>query len=151
MIKYLLIILIPFSVISNNEDHPYLTNFTGAECDSTIFSKDSIRASITSYYQGSDGNIQLRIKVGENCAKVQTGSLEVIGDTLNLKYDGLQRFKTTVFENDSIISEIETVTEPYAFCDCLFNLFYEIKAPLNKQYVFTLNGEELLWIDDKPY
>jgi hypothetical protein len=124
-----------------DNDYPFLTNVTGFDCDSAIFSKDSINPVITNYKQNSDGLIEISVVFGENCGQVKNGMLEVHGDTLNLKYDDKKIFTTNVITTDSIETKIEYVVSDYAFCDCLFELTYFIQGFPDKEYTYKLNGK----------
>lgn len=127
----------------NDTNPPYLTNVIGFECDSTIFSRDSIIPEIAKYTQYEDGCIEVSVIFSENCQQVKNGMLEVHGDTLNLKYDDMKIFKTKVTTADSITTEIEYVFSDYSFCDCLFELTYFIQGIPDKEYIFKLNGKLL--------
>jgi hypothetical protein len=143
--KYLFTI-ITLSILTatiSDEEYPYLTNFIGSECDSLIFSADSIESKILKFYQSENGLIQITLEVGDNCGAVKNGMLEVKGDTLNLLYDGINRFKTIINPYDTLSIEIEHVFEAIASCDCLFELYYEIQGIPGDEYIYTLNGELL--------
>jgi hypothetical protein len=142
-LTFLAIISLLVLISQNDDEHPYLINVIGFDCDSTIFSKDSINPRLTKFKQERDGLIEVSVTFGENCGLVSNGTLEVHGDTLNLKYDGKKIFKTSVITTDSIQTEIEYVTSDFTSCDCIFELTYFIQAVPNIEYSIKLDGKLL--------